>query len=352
MPITCLCIGDLHFQDSNIEQVDEFTSKLLPLAQAMDPTFIVVMGDVLHTQEKIYVTPFKRATDFIHALSEIAPVYVLIGNHDYKNSSQFLTDEHPFTALKLWPNTYIVDKVLVHEYDLTIQDNKEEKTTPIHFAFTPFVPTGRFVEALGTEMWETCQCVFAHQEVKGAKMGGKISECSDVWEDEYPLLVSGHIHESHMPQQNVFYTGSAMQHAVADEDKFVFELVFNGAGDWEAKQYDLGLKKKKRVRIAIEDFGTIDLTKFENVILTIEISATSEQVKKFRTSKPYKEFIKKGVRFVFSPIAVSIVPKEKDEPSEEPKKRTFIDALNFLIESESDIVKNEYSNFLKEVLNK
>lgn len=353
MSITCLCIGDLHFQESNTEQVDEFTAKALQAAKELDPAFIVILGDVLHTQEKIHVTPFKRATDFIQALTEVSPTYVIIGNHDYKNSSQYLSDEHPFNALKLWPNCFIVDKVLIHEYEVTLSD---DRTVPMRFGFCPYVPlsgkNGRFLDALGTENWETCECVFAHQEIKGVKMGPKTSESPDEWDASFPLLVSGHIHETQNPAQNVFYTGSAMQHSVSSDDgnKFIFQMRFSGAGEWAVQAVDLDLKRKKRIRVSIEDVETVNFNEFDNVILTVDVSGTSDQFKRFRSSKFYKDAKRKGVRFAFSPMIVPVFTSQNDEvPSEDMPRmnRKFLELLGDLLENESEVVRREYENVLK-----
>ena len=353
MPITCLVIGDQHFQDSNIEQVDELVHKTLNLAREVDPTFIVLLGDLLHTKEKIYITPLKRGTDFIQALSEIACTYVLIGNHDYKNASQFLTDEHAFTPLKLWPNTHIADTVIIHEFQLE-SPNEGGVPIPLRFAFCPYVPNGRFLEALNTEMWETCECVFAHQEIKGAKMGGKVSDCDDEWDVDYPLLISGHIHEHQFVGPNMIYTGSAMQHGATDDgDKYIFEFSFHGAGNWEMKKHDLNLKRKKKITVNVDDVGTLSETvsEYDNVILTIEVVGMAEQIKKFKGSKMYKTLVKRGIRFLSSTTVIPVEALEgfsiEDEPSS--KNRSFIEVLDSIIASESETVKREYATIMKEL---
>ena len=45
----------------------------------------------------------------------LAPTYILVGNHDFQNNSQFLTDNHWMTGMKEWKNTVVVDKVVTKE---------------------------------------------------------------------------------------------------------------------------------------------------------------------------------------------------------------------------------------------
>lgn len=77
-----LVIGDPHFKVSNIPEVDEFVCKTLEIARLEKPKFIVICGDVLHTHERIHVTPMNRALKFINDLRGISEVYILVGNHD------------------------------------------------------------------------------------------------------------------------------------------------------------------------------------------------------------------------------------------------------------------------------
>ena len=46
-------IGDPHIQSRNIEDVDLFTNRVLPVIDEFAPDLIVVLGDVLHEHEKL-----------------------------------------------------------------------------------------------------------------------------------------------------------------------------------------------------------------------------------------------------------------------------------------------------------
>lgn len=323
--VKCLCIGDPHFQDSNMKDVYVLVDKIIKYAEKMKPTFIVVLGDILHTHEKISVTPFKTATNFLLKLTEISPTYLLIGNHDYKNNSQFLTDNHAFNSLKQWKNMYVVDNVIMHEYD------------KCKFIFSPYVPVGRFLEALNQSclLWEFANAIFAHQELYGCQLGAMKSEIGDVWDADNPLLISGHIHDPQILNDNVIYTGSIMQHGYAEQGKKYLWLFTFDKETHSYEKIDLGLKQKKIINMDIED-----VNKFindESVHIKLDLKGTSEQFKLFRNSKKYKELTTLGVKISFSPIYKDL--QEKFGKKELYKNKTFITIFKDLCKDDSSLVK-------------
>ncbi len=327
--VTCLCIGDPHFQDSNMKDVAILTQKIVEYAEKVKPTFIVCMGDILHTHEKISVTPFKAATEFLKKLSDITITYLLIGNHDYKNNSQFLTNNHAFNALKQWKNMFIVDNVLVHEYN------------GVQFGFCPYVAPGRFLEALNSsgELWEMTDCIFAHQEFYGCQMGAIKSEIGDEWDADNPFVISGHIHD-HQTFDNIFYTGSIMQHGFNENSKkYLWQFTFSpeeGETSRTYKKIDLGMKRKKIIYVDIDDIAKLDLDKYKNYHLKIDLKGHSEQFKAFRQSKKYKEFVARGIKFSFSPIHKEL-PELKEQFGY--KNQTYISILKDLASHESEGVQ-------------
>ncbi len=57
-------------------------------------------------------------------------------------------------------------------------------------------------------MWKNVNCIFAHQEFYGCKMGAIESIEGDKWDHSFPLVISGHIHSEQRPQKIFFYPGS------------------------------------------------------------------------------------------------------------------------------------------------
>jgi predicted MPP superfamily phosphohydrolase len=77
-----VAIGDPHAKTDNIPEVTLFTQKLYEYLEENPPDIIVVLGDLLDTHERLHTSPLNIAYDFIKRLRDIAPTYVLVGNHD------------------------------------------------------------------------------------------------------------------------------------------------------------------------------------------------------------------------------------------------------------------------------
>ena len=99
-----LLIGDPHFKINNAEETTQLHQETIKYVKNNTLDFVVIMGDVLDTHEKIHVQPLCRAVNYITEISNHVKTYVLIGNHDRINNVVFLTEDHPFTGLKEKPN--------------------------------------------------------------------------------------------------------------------------------------------------------------------------------------------------------------------------------------------------------
>lgn len=266
--VTALVIGDPHFKVSNVRETDAMVETIISAAITKTPDIIIVLGDVLDRHETIHVSPLTRAMKFLARLMNIAPTYVLIGNHDLKNNRQFLSDEHPFSSLKFWGSNMTV-------VDTTILTTIKGKI----LVFVPYVPPGRFEEALNKcPGWESATCIFGHQEFSGAKMGPIISIEGDKWPLTYPYVVTGHIHDYQEPQVNILYTGTPIQHAFGDNhDKTISYFVFHSPRERDHERMDLGLPRKHIIRITCAEVSTY--VPQSNCDLKIIIRGTSGEIK-------------------------------------------------------------------------
>jgi DNA repair exonuclease SbcCD nuclease subunit len=320
MSVEALIIGDPHYKTKNEVDTRAFEKAILDLLSERKPDFIVVLGDILDTHERIHESPLSRAVFFLHKLRKIAPLYVIIGNHDRISNVSFLTDEHPFNALKYWDNTMVVDVV------------KQDKIKDHLFTFVPYVTPGRFREAIDTLYgklkgdqqpstrtvlsedidlsednslgdWRESTCIFAHQEFKGAKMGAITSEEGDEWDLSNPLVVSGHIHDYDHLQPNIIYTGTPLQHAFGDRsDKTVSWFTFGPKpSEYKEERIDLNLPKKVIVKVKFDDIDETELPANSQVKLVI-VGNTS-QIKTASKLKKIKEWIKAGVKVSYRDIS-------------------------------------------------
>ena len=161
----------------------------------------IIIGTYYTIVKKNEIPFLVKAYEFIDAVRKLCKTYILVGNHDHINGTQFLTSNHWLNGLKEWDNVIVVDTVL--------QDCiKGEK-----FIFSPYVPPGRFEDALNTleDDWKDTLCIFAHQEFYGCKMGGVLSVEGDKWSLDYPNIISGHIHDNQTIQKNIYYPGSSLE---------------------------------------------------------------------------------------------------------------------------------------------
>jgi DNA repair exonuclease SbcCD nuclease subunit len=346
-----IVIGDNHIKINNIQDVDLFIDKLiLELNNRKDNIdFIVCLGDILDTHERIHVTPLNKAYEFFNKLRNIKKTFVLIGNHDYQSNTEFLSNNHWMNALKLWDNLTIVDKV-----HLEVINNQL-------FTFVPYVFPGRFEEALNTYNttssnildWKNSTCIFAHQEFKGCKMGCIISTDGDTWPENYPNVISGHIHSKQNINNNIYYTGSAMQIAFGESETNTIAYVsfpsnYISNEKYELEEINLNLPRKKIVYLDIdevEDYKLNEDTNQENLDkIKITVSGVYDQFKSFKKTTKYKKLIEKGIKITFKP------KKIKDENTNEENNDNKLDVQKNINDEISE-TNNKFLLILSDMVN-
>lgn len=320
--IKIIAIGDPHFKINNVIETDEMHVKIIEICNKIKPDIIVCLGDILDRHETIHVSPLIRSIKFLKDLSEITKLYVIIGNHDRPNNSNFLTDEHPFNALKEWKNTTVVDKVI---FDI-IYDYK--------FIFVPYVPPGRFNEALSTinNLSDDITAIFAHQEFYGAKMGAVTSLIGDHWPIDNPLIISGHIHDYDKLQSNIYYVGTPLQHAFGDNtDKTISLFTFITNKEYLHERIDLSLRKKKIVYLTFENINTYEPP--DDINIKIVINGKSSEIKSLIKSNKIKELTKKGIK-----ISYKHIPDDKthNENIIINKQMSYLERLYLEISNDQD----------------
>jgi len=321
-----IVIGDQHFKIDNIEEVDIFISRITNLIQEKQPDFVVLLGDLLDTHERIHSIPLNRAYRFIDNIRKISKTYVLVGNHDMSDNQQFMTENHWLNALKEWTNVIVVDRIISEE----IKDMK--------FIFCPYVYVGRFQEALNLldTDWKDAKCIFAHQEFYGCKMGAFNSIDGDRWDIENPQVISGHIHLNHKPQENIYYPGSSLSVAFGESAKNIVPEVIFEEDIIEINEIDLNMPKKKIIYIDSEKADDIIIPESEDKI-KLSISGEYEDFKTFKKTKKYKELTQKGVKVVFKPKRAEIKNK-KDNIKEclDNNPNDFNDIIRTIIEQQKN----------------
>ena len=333
MDVHVLVIGDTHFKHNRLREGAEFVEACVSQARTLAPDFIVCLGDTLDTHNIVHVQPHKLAFEFLKQLSRIAPTYLLMGNHDLINHKQFLTDNHIFNPYKYWPNLTIVDTPITVAFK------------NLQFAMCPYVPNGMFIKALDTLLesgssfhWEVdVDCIFAHQEFHGCKMSAVVSADGDRWSLTYPPVISGHIHEAQdLPEDNVYYPGSVLQHSYGEKKpKHLWLVTFaDNLIPFRRELIDLGLKRKRVVRMEVNKVNqSFDFDWARHDDIKLELTGTCEQFSLFRKAPIYSKLVGSGVKVSFIADPYSALPADFSRREGKPQ---FLSILEDLVKTKKD----------------
>lgn len=293
--MSILAIGDQHFTTKNIKDIETFIDVVTKIALEVKPDIIVLLGDLLHTHEKIHTAPLNKAYTFIKNMRDIALTYVIVGNHDYINASQFLSDNHWLNSLKEWNNVVVVDKVLSCQLDDDL------------LVFSPYVEPERFLEAMNTiDNWRDASLIFCHQEFFGCNMNGNYVSNQGKWDLSFPQVISGHIHTKQHLQKNVYYTGSSMETEWKDVDGN--ESNYNTIAvlslhdkKLSIEEKEIRLNRKLKVHLKIEDLESFEIpAEHTDDQIRVQISGIPyEEFNTFKQTSKYKELIEKDIKVDF-----------------------------------------------------
>lgn len=300
MSVSILVIGDLHFTERSVPITEKLTPQVLKIIKDRSPDYVVVLGDILDRFGKADVQLQSTAVRFLRDISLLVPLLIIIGNHDIPNKTMFMTSDHGFSAVKYWDNVTIADISCV-----TI------KVKGLTFAGVPYVPNGRFQEALDTADTTDVRAIFAHQEFKGCEIKGNLSCDGDRWEINKPLVISGHIHNHQWPQSNLCYVGTPYNENFGEKDiksisMFTFYTenssfkIASDSCDFNEERIYLDLPRRIEYTCKAKNIDQWKLPK--GVIAKLRIVGTVSEniaVKKFSTIKNLKS---QGVTIVYEDI--------------------------------------------------
>lgn len=292
-----LAVGDLHFKASNGEETEILSRELVRIARETQPDLVVLLGDLLHTNERIHMVPLCSVVSLVRELSLVAPVMILVGNHDRRNPSEYLTEYHPFTAFSGDPRVEVADRVL-------------RKTIAGHdLLFVPYVPPGSFADALATMPDSlSSSLIFCHQEFRGCSLReGVKSEQGDPWPLDYPQIIAGHIHDRHRPQPNILYVGVPMQESVnEDSDTSVSLLTLSQQGLREERLRPQ-VPRKWNLRVLVSEVQ--EFTPPEGNVRVVLVG-TRTQLKQALRHPRVQSWVAQGVRL--GREIVELIPVEEE----------------------------------------
>lgn len=340
-------IGDLHFKTKTHVESVILIREIIKSLKKLKPAALVLLGDILDTHETAKECPFNLAFYFFNEVYEnfvskgLTKVFVLMGNHDLINNTTFLESKHFFNPYKRWKNFTIVDTVV------------EQSIEGHSYVFCPYVPLGRFVEALNLSgiNWKKATAIFAHQEFFGMFNDFNNTELvqRDFWFDKYPPIFSGHIHTPGFLKPNIYYVGSAIQVAFNEKyDKANVLLktrVVDGKTTLKMKKIRMNIPEKKTVVMDTSSARVLKLEEYGDVTLKLVVKDLHEKLTIFRTSPKYRLLIKAGVKIEFDPVVsqknITITTTStKDNPP-------FDIILGELVKKKSKATQKVYKKFLE-----
>lgn len=339
-------IGDTHFRNKFIETGELLTEKCIAFVEKYKPDFIVLLGDILHSHADTKQSEFDLAQTFIISLSQYAKTFVLIGNHDYINNSQFLSDKHFFNTFKKIENVVIVDKCIHYFHN------------GMDFVFCPFTLSSRFMEALFTcrdmdtgkeYSYRYARCIFSHIDIFGASYSnGTVvnDECVTKWSKKQPFLISGHIHKNQR-LSNVYYPGSSTQVSCDEDPNKIVALITFSEGKRKIKELSLNIPGVYIVKTGIDEIDNAreQIDKYCHIHkVKIRVSATAVEYEAFIKSDKYSEFINLGVI-----VEIDRKPDDVNESLDIGNKfKTFETIFERIVKKSSKTARKEYKLLFSE----
>lgn len=257
-----LCIGDLHIKPENFNNILLLSTFIEDLVRKENVDAICVMGDILHTFEKIKLDSINLATTFFEKLYMLnVKLFIIIGNHDYANNEEFLSSRHAFNSLKIWKNTYVIDNVTEH------------KINGINFCFLPYVKDGRVCEALLTKNlcppYLNIKAFFGHSDFLGTSINKISGTQADKWDESWPLSINGHLHNHEKIGENLIFVGTPMQHNFGDFSEKTISI-FEFGDKFVERRFSTNLPKKYIVNLSCGEFLEYKIPeKYESIKIKI-----------------------------------------------------------------------------------
>lgn len=329
-----LAIGDTHFTPSNLEESEHFLLQVQQWLTTTPVDYIVILGDVLHSHEKIFTFALQMAIRFIKMCASFAPTMVMIGNHDASSNTIYCGNNHWMVALEPLSNVQVAEKpIWLTEGVLCC----------------PYVSDGRFIEMLqefAPNYLVDAKLIFAHQLFDGAQMGSIIANQVEVWPPTHPQIISGHIHDRQRPQPNLYYAGSSQQLAFNERGDKSLALVYveNNTVRWE--EVYLSLKQRKVIHTSVVDVlkEVQKIREKPHVTFKVIIKDTDAAIKSFKKTVKYKD-----LESMSNVASVQFKVKEENvemTPVDEETKIDFLSLLTDRVMKEADPYLQSYCQSL------
>jgi len=204
-------IGDSHLGLGYPNKVDKwakvhreyFEEFLIPFLKknVKKDDIIIHLGDLFDNRNVIPIDILNYGMDVVEQISKIAPLHIIIGNHDlYSKSASEVNSIRPFKYIK---NVFIYDKVTKIEYN------------GLNLLMMPYLEN-RLEQIKHINDNSDCEYLFCHSDLNGCKMhltsvAHRNSDKIDIENFScFRKVYSGHIHIV-QSEKNFTFVGSIFQ---------------------------------------------------------------------------------------------------------------------------------------------
>jgi predicted phosphodiesterase len=215
---TLQLVGDQHIRHDNLQALPLLKQHLSSIVS--QPSHIVLMGDLLDRHSHVEQPLLASADSLIRFILDLPwspQLIILCGNHDFASNQVYLTADH-----------WLVVYQGFRSDQLTVVDKPTVLSSLPGVLLMPYVPDGQFIRALTEHSvdWTTqYRLILGHQSLTNIKDIGHLLLEADTWQPDFPLLVSGHIHDPHWAGPNVLYVGSYIPVSNGEgNEKFLWTL--------------------------------------------------------------------------------------------------------------------------------
>ena len=266
-------VGDTHIGLGYPNNVDKwfkvhqqyFSEFLIPLLkkEVKEGDIIVHLGDLFDNRNVIPINLLNYGMDIVEEISKIAPLHIIIGNHDlWSKSASEINTIRPFRYI---PNVYIYDKTTKIEYN------------GIKICMMPYIES-RLEQIKLINEFKDCDYLFCHSDLNGCKMhltsvAHKNSDKIDITDFKpFKKVRSGHIHLVQSNEQFTF-VGSIFQMDRNDtgDQKGIFSIDTNTGEETFYPNKISPVFKKFRI-VSEDDIDKLDELKDTKDYIDLQIS--------------------------------------------------------------------------------
>lgn len=344
--VKILLFGDLHLRKGYLKQGVQLAKAMRLVVESTRPDYVILLGDVLHTHETVYVKALKILEEILEFLTNsVRETFIIVGNHDFVSASENQSSEHPLNPFSRWPRVKIIDRMQIVDLDLPPYPR-----TQIRMVMTPYLPysvnfSATLEKLLGNKnrsppvTLEDIDVVFAHQPFL------QVDPKAGSYPEDYPVIYSGHIHDRMTIQDNIHYVGSSAQVAIDEHpDKFCLLLSFDPEKKIKEDWIRLDVRSRVKLSVPIENLEEkrkelLSLSTRHDLVVTITGLGTSEREVPTKTEKQLQ---RNGITLNYEDDPDRSIEVDIKNPRLQ-KKKNFDLILKELISKADENTQNAYT---------